>query len=88
MKYAVFINRLSWLFAIILFVNGIINVLWGNDLFLGISFLVLAFIYVPPFMDMIKQRFGFSLPYIGKVILGLILIWIMLAVGAVPEGYL
>jgi hypothetical protein len=77
----------SWLFGIAVFFNGILNVNWGNDFGLGVAFIFLSFIYVPPINTRIKNRIGISIPAWVKIILALAIIWITGAVGAIAEGY-
>ena len=79
---------ISWIFGILVFINGMLNLFWGNDHALGAAFIVVSFIYIPPFMNWTRERLGFSLHYITKIITALVLIWITVAVGAIAEGYI
>jgi len=85
-----FRNIIGWIFGIIVFVDGILNLCWGNDFGLGVAFLLLSFIFFPPtstFLNIfIKKKFDLSIPWIIKIVLGILIIWITLAVGALVEG--
>ncbi|MEJ2596381.1 MAG: hypothetical protein P8100_14930 [bacterium] len=78
---------ISWLFGIAVFIDGILNLYRGNDPGLGVAFLVLSFVYYPPVNDFISKRFGLSIHYLIKIVLGILIIWVTLAVGAIAEGY-
>ncbi len=80
-------NIISWIFGILFLLNGIINLIWGNDHALGAFFIVVSLIYFPPFMKWARNRTGFTLHPITKIIAALILLWITGAVGAIAEGY-
>ena len=57
-----FINTLvSWIFGVIVFLIGIINIFWGNDKYFGIFILMLSFIYLPPTNIYLKQKTKFKL---------------------------
>lgn len=78
---------LNWLFGIAVFVNGILNLFWGNDPGLGVAFLLLSLVYLPPATDFIKTNFGLTIPASVKIILAIIILWVTGAVGAISEGY-
>ena len=82
-----FWNMISMIFGIAVFVNGLLNLFWGNDFGLGVAFILLSFIYFPPTNSFLKKRFDFSISYIVKIVLGILIIWVTLAVGALAEGY-
>lgn len=74
-------NIISWLLAIVVFAIGIINTFWGNDPFFGIFLILLSLVYLPPVNFMIKEKFGFSIPLILKILLAVFIIWAALGVG-------
>lgn len=76
-----FLNIISWLFGIAVFAIGVINTFWGNDPGFGVFLVLLSFVYFPPVTAMIKERLGFSIPRIAKIILGIFIIWAALGVG-------
>nr|WP_315232569.1 hypothetical protein [uncultured Flavobacterium sp.] len=74
-------NIISWGFGIVVFVIGIINTFWGNDLGFGVFLIVLSVVYFPPTNVIFKKITGFSIPLIIKILLGLFIIWAALGVG-------
>ncbi|MCX2680372.1 hypothetical protein OOZ15_10505 [Galbibacter sp. EGI 63066] len=82
------LNTLGWLFGMYIFAHGVLNILVGNDRDFGIGLLLLSFIYFPPVNAFIKRKLGFLIPNIAKIIIGLLVIWVTLAVGAYAEGYM
>lgn len=77
----------SWLAGFIIFLIGVLNILRGNDQTLGISFMLISFIYVPSTNKFIKKKLGISIHYLLKIILAIFLLWITMAVGAIAEGF-
>lgn len=80
-------RSLSWIFAALVFTNGLLNLLRGNDPSLGVAFILLAIIYIPPFSSFFQSYLGFGIPFIFKLLLAIIILWVSLAVGAIPEGF-
>jgi hypothetical protein len=74
-------NLISWLFGIVVFAIGVLNVFWGNDPGFGIFLVLLSFVYFPPVNAIIKERTRFSIPAIVKVLLGIFILWASLGVG-------
>ena len=72
---------ISWLFGIAVLAVGLINTFWGNDPFFGVFLIILSFVYYPPVNVIIKKTFGFSIPLVVKIILGICIIWASLGVG-------
>lgn len=75
------LNMVSWLFGIVFFAIGIVNTFWGNDPGFGIFIILLSFVYFPPLNAILKEKTGFSIPGIVKVLLGIFIIWASLGVG-------
>ena len=75
---------ISWIFGVLFFVIGVLNAFLVH-LVPGISYLILSFIYFPPISAIFKERFGLSIPFAVKVILGLVILWGTLAVGDLAE---
>ena len=80
-------NSVSWLIGFLVFIVGVLNILRGNDPYLGIAFMLVSFVYVPATNHFIKNKFGYSLPYLVKIILAIFLLWITMSVGAIAEGF-
>ena len=75
------INIISWVFGILFFAIGVVNTFWGNDPWFGVFITLLSFIYFPPVNALINKIFGFSVPGILKIVLGLFIIWASIGVG-------
>ena len=73
-------NVASWLFGVLIFAIGLLNLFWGNDQGFGVFLILMSFIYFPPINTMISERLGFGIPVIIKVLLGVFLLWASLGV--------
>jgi len=67
---------LSWLFGILFFAIGIINIFWGNDALFGVFIVILSAIYFLPLNAIIKKmtRKSFNYPVIIKIVLGIFIL--------------
>lgn len=74
-------NAISWLFGLIVFALGIVNCFWGNDPGFGVFLLLLSFVYFPPVSSLVRQKTGYSINIILKVLLAIFIIWAALGVG-------
>ncbi len=72
-------NIISWLFGIAVFVIGVLTVFLVHPV-PGVIYLLLSFVYFPPANAMLKERFGFSIPPVVKIILGIGFVWFTLGV--------
>ena len=82
MSYRFMLGEIAgWLFGITVMVIGLLNTFWGNDTGFGIFLILLAFVYFPPLNAFVKNIFGFTIPIVVKVLLGLFIIWAALGVG-------
>jgi hypothetical protein len=79
-------NIISWIFGIAFFAIGVLNVFLVHPV-PGVFYLLLSFVYFPPANAILKKRFGFSIPLVVKIILGLIILWGTLAVGDLAEMF-
>ena len=79
-------NIISWIFFIIFFIIGVLNLFLVHPV-PGVFYILLSFIYFPPATAILKKRFGFSIPRLAKIILGLIILWGTLAVGDLMEMF-
>lgn len=78
---SIVLNIISWLFGTVVFAIGVINTFWGNDPGFGVFLLLLSFVYFPPVNTILKERTGFSIPRILKILLGIFILWASLGVG-------
>jgi hypothetical protein len=68
-------------FAIVTFGIGVINVFWGNDPGFGVFIMLLSLIYIPRFTVIVKERTGFSISGVVKLLLAIFILWASLGVG-------
>lgn len=87
MERKTFFNTISRIFGFVIFIIGVLNILRGNDQLLGVAFMLISFIYVPNADKLMKENIGFSIHYVLKIVLAVLLLWITLAVGAIAEGF-
>ncbi|MCC2546513.1 hypothetical protein LJY25_08665 [Hymenobacter sp. BT175] len=71
----------GWLFGLIGLAIGVVNTFWGNDPGFGIFIALLALLYVPPVNGWIRQKTGFAVPLLARIVLGFLIIWAALGVG-------
>lgn len=74
-------NAISWIFGIVFFAIGVVNTFWGNDPGFGIFIILLSLLYIPRVNTRLKERTGISIPAIGKILLGIFILWTALGVG-------
>ena len=79
-------NIISWIFGIVFFVIGVLNMFLVHPV-PGIFYILLSLVYFPPISAIIKEKFNFSIHYIIKIILGLFVLWGTLAVGELMEMF-
>jgi len=77
-------NIISWIFTIIFFVIGVLN-LWLVHFVSGIFYLLLSIIYSPHLNSILKTKLDFSIPLVVKIFVGLFILWGTLAVGELVE---
>ena len=78
---AILLDTFSWIFGIIIFAIGVLNVFWGNDAGFGVFIILLSFAFFPLINTLIKERIGFTIPLIVKILLGIFILWAALGVG-------
>ncbi len=72
-------NIISWVFGAAIFAIGVLNVFLVHTV-PGVIYLLLSFVYYPPADAILKKRFGFSIPLVVKILLGIVIIWFTLGV--------
>jgi len=70
---------ISWVFGAIVFAIGVLNMFLVHAV-PGIIYLLVSLVYFPPANDMLREKFGFSIPVAVKVILGIVIIWFTLGI--------
>lgn len=80
---SIVLKIISWIFGIVFFAIGVVNMFWGNDPEFGVFILLLSLVYFLPVNDILKNMTGFSIPKIGmvKILLGVFILWAALGVG-------
>jgi hypothetical protein len=69
----------SWVFGLLVFTIGVLNLFLVHPV-PGIAGLLLSLVYFPPANEFLKERTGFTIPPIVKIILGVVIIWFTLGV--------
>lgn len=78
---------IGWVFGLAVLGNGVFSLFagyWGW----GVLLPLLSLIYIPPAYALVRDRLGVSVPRWLKAVLGFLVTWMNLAVGAVGEIYL
>jgi len=69
----------NWIFGIIVFAIGTLNLILVHPV-PGIVFMLLSMVYFPPVNEVFRKKFGFAIPLVFKIILGIVIIWFTLGV--------
>ena len=72
-------NLISWIFGAIILILGLLNLFLIHPV-PGIAFLVFSLIFFPPVDDLLLKKLGFSIPFAGKLVFFIIIIWFTLGV--------
>lgn len=75
------LNLISWLFGILFIAIGLVNVFWGNDMGFGIFIVLLSLAFLPPLNALFREKTGFKIPRIVKILIGAFILWASLGVG-------
>ncbi|MFD3003591.1 hypothetical protein ACFS7Z_24755 [Pontibacter toksunensis] len=73
------LNIFSWLFGLAVLAVGVLNLILVHPV-PGIAYLFLSIIYLPPANAILKEKFGFSVPLVVKILLGIVIIMFTLGV--------
>ena len=77
-------NLISWIFVVIFFTLGILNLIFVHDV-PGIIYILLSLVYLPSINTFLNTRLGFTIPLWTKILVGIIIIWATLGVGDLME---
>ncbi|MER2997684.1 hypothetical protein [Pontibacter populi] len=69
----------GWIFALIVVTIGVLNLFLVHPV-PGIAYLLISLVYFPPVNSYIRSKFGFGIPAIVKILLGIVLIMFTLGV--------
>ena len=75
---------ISWILGIAFFAIGVLNLFLVHPV-PGVFYLLLSFVYFPPANTILKERLGFSIPLVAKIVLGVAIIWFTLGVSDLAE---
>ena len=70
---------INWILGILVFTIGVLNMFLVHPV-PGTVFILLSFVYFPPANELFRKNFGFPIPLVFKIILGIIIIWFTLGV--------
>ena len=73
------LHLVSWIFGTAVLVIGVLNMFLVHVI-PGLVFLLLSLVYFPPVNTLLRNRFGFSIPLLVKIILGIAIVWFTLGV--------
>lgn len=76
-----FWHIVSWIFAVIVFAIGLVNVFWGNDPIFGVIICFLALVFIPQVNTLFKKITGIRIHFVVKILLALFILWASLGVG-------
>lgn len=79
------LNAISWIFGVVYFAAGIINVFWGNDPAFGVFIVLLSLVYFPPITSLFTEKTRVTIPGISKIFLAVVIVWMTLGVGELFE---
>jgi len=70
---------LSGAFAIVVFVIGVLNLVLVHPV-PGIVYMLLAILYLPRTNDLLRRKFGVSIPPALKIAFGIFILWFTLGI--------
>lgn len=73
------LNTISWIFGMSVIIVGILNLVLIHPV-PGMAYLLLSLVYLPPANTFFKNKLGFSIPILVKIVLGVILFFFTLGV--------
>jgi hypothetical protein len=75
----IILSVFGWIFGIIVLAIGVLNLFLVHPV-PGVVYLLLALVYLPAANAVLKKKFGFSIPLLIKIILGIFIIMFTLGV--------
>ena len=78
-------STIGWLFGAVVFAAGVVNVFWGNDPEFGVFIVLLSFVFFPVTNVVLSDFTGFTIPGLVKVALAILIVWMTLGVGELPD---
>ncbi|WP_242928654.1 hypothetical protein [Pontibacter vulgaris] len=78
-NYVMPLQIISWVFGILVLVVGVLNIVLVHPV-PGIVYLLLSLVYLPPATAWFRQKLGFQIPIVVKLILGIVIFMFTLGV--------
>lgn len=72
-------NLAGWVFGLMVLGIGVANLLWVHPV-PAAAYTLVSLVYLPPASAALKDKFGFSIPAVVKVILGVVVVMFTLGV--------
>ncbi|GAA4384250.1 hypothetical protein [Hymenobacter koreensis] len=72
-------NVLSWIFGVVVVIIGVLNLLLVHAV-PGAAYLLVSLLYFPPTNTFLKEKVGFGIPGLVKILLGIVIIQFTLGV--------
>ncbi|MCC3155500.1 hypothetical protein Q3A66_20765 [Hymenobacter sp. BT770] len=69
----------GWAFGMVVFAIGVANIFLVSPI-PGVVYLLFSLVYFPPASAFLKEKTGFSIPPVVKILLGIFIIWFTLGV--------
>ena len=73
------LHIIGWLFGMSVFAIGVLNLVLVHPV-PGVVYLLLSMVYIPPANAIFKKRFDFSIPFVLKILIGIVIVMFTLGV--------
>ncbi|MBT8206153.1 MAG: hypothetical protein KJO20_12320 [Eudoraea sp.] len=77
-------DTIFWVIAILFLLLGILNAIYIHQI-PAIFYMLISLFYVPPLARSAKEKLGFGIPRIIKLLFALFILWATLAIGELME---
>lgn len=79
-------NIIGWFFGLTIFTLGILNLILVHPV-PGVAYLLISFLFFPPVNVWLRKKFGFSIPLVVLILLGIAVFWFTLGISDLAEMY-
>ena len=80
------VELFSWIFVLVTMVLGVLNLIYIHPV-PGLVYLFLSLFFLPPVNRALKGRLGFSIPFVIRILLFLVICWFTLGISDLAEMY-
>ena len=77
---------INWIFLILFVLIGILNIIFVH-IVPGLIYLLISSVFIPSTNTLCKNKLGFSIPIVLKIILAVLVLWFTLGVGDLMEMF-